>query len=214
MAKVAVTVDADTPADFAARIERIKPFVRRLHVDISDGVFAPNKTIGLSQAYGIDGSELDLHMMVEYPESQVEKILAFEPNLVILHFEASGGHLKDIFGQLKEVGIRTGLAIKPDTVVEEVKDWLVDLDHLLVFTGKLGFNGGEMRVDCLDKIAQAKAINPNLEIGVDGGVNKDTARLALDAGADVLDTGSWVHEATDPEAAYLMLEAIAAGEVG
>ncbi len=212
MAEVAVTIDADTPADFAARIDRVKGFAKRIHVDISDGVFAPHKTIGLSQAYGIEGAELDLHMMVEYPESQIEKMLAFEPNLVILHFESAGGHLKEVFSQLKAVGIRTGLAIEHDTTIEQVKDWLPDLDHLLVFTGKLGFNGGEMRVDCLDKIAAAKIFNPNLEVGVDGGVNQETARYALAAGADVLDTGSFVHEAVDPEAAYIGLEALASGE--
>lgn len=212
MAKVAVTIDADTPADFAARIDRVKPFVKRVHIDISDGVFAPHKTIGLSQAYGIEGAELDLHLMVEYPESQIEKILAFQPKLVILHFESEGGHLKEVFRQLREVGICTGLAIKQDTTVEQVKDWLPEIDHLLVFTGKLGFNGGEMHVDCLDKIAQAKAINPNLEVGVDGGVNQETARYALAAGADVLDAGSFVHESADPEAAYIGLEALASGE--
>ncbi len=92
MARVAITVDADTPSDFASRIDRVKPFVKRLHVDISDGVFAPHKTIGLSQAYGIDGVELDLHMMVDYPGSQVESILAMEPKLVILHAESKGDH--------------------------------------------------------------------------------------------------------------------------
>jgi ribulose-phosphate 3-epimerase len=212
VAKVAVTIDADTPADFAARIDRVKGFANRIHVDISDGVFAPHKTVGISQAYGVEGAELDLHMMVEYPQSQIEKILAFEPNLVILHFESAGGHLKEVFSQLKDVGIRTGLAIEHDTTIEQIKDWLPELDHLLVFTGKLGFNGGEMRVDCLDKIAEAKTINPDLEVGVDGGINQETARYALNAGADVLDTGSFVHDAIDPEAAYLMLEAIASGE--
>ncbi len=71
-----------------------------------------------------------------------------------------------------------------------------------------------MHLECLDKIAAAKAINPNLEVGVDGGVNQSTAHLALEAGADVLDAGSYIHEAADPEAAYIGLEALASGETG
>ena len=85
---------------------------------------------------------------------------------------------------------------------------------MLIFCGTLGFNGGEFHAEALDKIAQAKAINPNLEVGVDGGINQETCHLAVDSGADVLDVGSAIHEAADPEAAYLGLCATAEGEIG
>lgn len=209
MASVAVTILADTPEDFAARVDRVKPFAKRIHIDVTDGVFAPAKTLGLSQVYKLDGAQLDLHMMVEYPQSEVENMLALEPNLVILHFESQGDHLVEAFKQFKDVGIATGLAIKSSTTIDEVKDLLRELDHLLVFTGNLGYNGGEMDLACLEKIGQAKAINPHLEIGVDGGVNAQTAKLALDAGADVLDVGSFVHDSADPAAAYAGLMTLA-----
>ncbi|HSH31463.1 MAG TPA: hypothetical protein VK963_02230 [Candidatus Saccharimonadales bacterium] len=211
MAKVAATILATTPAEYAERIDRVKPFARRVHVDIADGVFAPNKTIGPSQVYGVDGAELDLHIMVEYPESQIQNLLCLEPDLVIFHFE-SHGDLGTLFKQLKEVGIRAGLAIKPDTTIEQIKSLLPQVDHLLVFTGALGFNGGQFDGACLGKIQAAKAINPNLEVGVDGGVNQETAHLCIQHGADVLNSGSFIHDAPDPEAAYLGLEAIATGE--
>ncbi len=207
MAKIAVTILATTPQEFAVRIDRIKPFAKRIHVDISDGVFAPQRTIGLSQAYGVDGAELELHMMVAGPSDQIENMLALKPHLIILHFE-SNGDLVGLFNQIKAVGIKAGLAIKQETTVDQVEELLTLVDHLLVFTGHLGHNGGEMDQTALVKIAQAKAINPNLEVAVDGGVNLETAQLALSAGADVLDTGSYVHEAADPRTAYLTLESM------
>jgi ribulose-phosphate 3-epimerase len=209
--KIVPTILSENPGDYQARIERVKPFAKRIHVDVADGVFAPSKTVNMAQVYGIDGAELDLHMMVQQPELEVENILAVEPSLVILHFE-SDGNLAEILNQFKQVGIRIGLGIKPDTTVEQVKDLLPSVDHLLVFCGTLGHNGGEFHAEMLEKIAQAKAINPNLEVGVDGGISQETCHLAVDSGADILDVGSAIHDAPDPEAAFIGLEAIAAGE--
>jgi len=112
---------------------------------------------------------------------------------------------------LREVDIKVGLAIKVETTIEQVKDVLPNIHHLVVFTGKLGHNGGEFRADCLEKIGQARAINSALEIAVDGGVNQETARLAIEAGADLLDVGSFIHDADDPEIAYIAIDAIANG---
>lgn len=208
MPKVVPTILSESPEDYRSRIDRVKPFAKRIHVDIADGVFAPNKTVNMAQVYGIDGAELDLHMMVKQPELEIENIMAVEPSLVILHFE-SEGNLNDLLTKLKQVGIRTGLGIKPDTKVEQVRDLLPNIDHLLVFCGTLGFNGGEFHAEMLEKISQAKAINPNLEVGVDGGINQETCHLAVDAGADVLDVGSAIHDAPDPEAAFIGLSSMA-----
>jgi len=145
-----------------------------------------------------------------HPEGQIENIVALQPHLVIVHYEAECD-TDSLFRQLHELDIRVGLAINPETTIVQVKDLLPNLDHLVVFTGRLGHNGGEFRVDCLEKIGQARAINPNLEIAVDGGVNQETGRMAIEAGANLLDCGSFIHDATDPEIAYIALEAIAEG---
>jgi ribulose-phosphate 3-epimerase len=210
MGSVAPTILATTPQDYAARIDRVKPFAKRLHIDICDGVFIDAKTVGLTQVYDIDGVPFDLHLMMTHPEGQIENIVALQPHLVIVHYEAECD-TDSLFRQLHELDIRVGLAINPETTIVQVKDLLPNLDHLVVFTGRLGHNGGEFRVDCLEKIGQARAINPNLEIAVDGGVNQETGRMAIEAGANLLDCGSFIHDATDPEIAYIALEAIAEG---
>jgi ribulose-phosphate 3-epimerase len=210
MASVAPTILATTPADYAARIQRVKPFAKRLHIDICDGVFIDTKTVGLSQVYDIDGVPFDLHLMMEHPEGQIEDICALQPASVIVHYEANFDH-EAFFRELRSMGVKVGLAIKPETTIEQVKDILPNIKHLLIFTGRLGHNGGEFRTDCLEKIGQARIINPELEIGVDGGVNQETGRMAIEAGANLLNCGSFIHDAEDPEIAYIALAAIAEG---
>lgn len=210
MAQVAPTILATTPEDYARRIENVKPFAKRLHIDVADGVFTDVRTVGLTQVYDIDGVPVDLHLMMNHPEGQLENICSLQPQLVIVHFEAPFDR-EPFLKELRSLDIRVGLAINVETTIEQVKDLLPSLDHLVVFTGKLGHNGGEFRADCLDKIAAARAINSELEIAVDGGINQETARLAIDAGADVLDVGSFIHDADDPEIAYVAIEAIAQG---
>lgn len=211
MATVVPTILADTPADYAARIDRVKPFAKRLHIDVCDGVFIDTITVGLSQVYDIDGVPFDLHLMMSHPEGQIEDIVSLQPQLVIVHYEADSDR-EALFKELKSYGVQVGLAINPETTIEQVSGILPTLDHLLVFTGRLGHNGGEFRVDCLDKISAAKAINPQLEVGVDGGINQETGRMAVAAGADVLCCGSFIHDHPDPEMAFIGLDAIAQGD--
>jgi ribulose-phosphate 3-epimerase len=210
MASVAPTILASTPEDYSARIQRVKPFAKRLHIDICDGVFIDTRTVGLSQVYDIDGVPFDLHLMMDHPEGQLENICSLHPSLVIVHYEAAADY-EAFWHELRSMEIKVGLAIKPETTIEQVKHLLPGLDHLLIFTGRLGHNGGEFRTDCLEKIGQARAINPDLEIGVDGGVNQETGRMAIEAGANLLDCGSFIHDAEDPEIAYIALQAIAEG---
>jgi ribulose-phosphate 3-epimerase len=210
MASVAPTILATSPEDYARRINNVKPFASRLHIDVADGVFVDQRTVGLSQVYDIDGVPFDLHLMMAHPEGQFENLCSLQPQLVITHFEAPFAH-EDFFKQLRSVDIKPGLAIKTEPTVEQAKDLLPLVDHLVVFTGKLGHNGGEFRADCLEKIIQARSINSNLEIAVDGGIDQQTARLAIEAGANLLDVGSFIHDAPDPEIAYVAVQAIAEG---
>lgn len=210
MANVAPTILAADPGDYARRINNVKPFAKRLHIDVADGVFEDQKSVGLTQVYDIDGVPFDLHLMMVHPESQLENIIALQPQLVIVHFEAPFDR-EAFFKELRQLEIKVGLAVKTETTIEQVKDVLLTVDHLVVFTGRLGHNGGEFRGDCLEKIGQARAINSNLEIAVDGGLNQETARLAVEAGADLLDVGSFIQDSADPEIAYVAIDAIASG---
>jgi ribulose-phosphate 3-epimerase len=205
MAEVVPTILSTTRDDYEVRFRRVKGFAKRIHVDISDGKFTDTVTVGLGDVEVSDGMIVDLHLMVSDPERAIETVVELKPSLVIVHFEADGEH-DEIFETLHEAGIKAGLAILPETSVDEVAELLGLVDHLLVFTGTLGHNGGSFRANCLTKIAQARAINSDLEIAVDGGVDDVTGAEAVTAGADVLDCGAFIHNASDPEAAYRKLD--------
>lgn len=212
MARVVPSLTAETPDEYATQIDRVKQFANRIHIDTADGVFIPRRLLGLSQVYDIEGVPMDLHLMVSRPESQLEHIVSLQPSLVIVHFESEGDR-DNLFRELRESGIRVGLAINIETTIEQVKDILPNIDHLLVFTGgHLGYYGGEFQTQVLEKIGQARMVKPDLEISVDGGVDQETARLAIEAGADVLTCGSFIQKSEDPEMAYEALRAIAEGE--
>lgn len=203
MAEVAVTVGPmATAAEYASRMGRIKDFVQRLHVDIADGQLVPAKTIDLAQAYDIDDVATDLHLMVKNPGKLVEMVISFGPSLVICHAEAQANR-SELFDQWREVGIKVGLALEAQTSVDAIKDLIPDLDHVLVFTGDhIGFNHSHFQAGSLDKIAQIKVIKPDIEVGVDGGLDAQHAAEAVAAGADVINVGGFVVDASNPQAAY------------
>jgi len=185
MAEIVPTILATTPEDYQSRLELVLRSSKRIHVDIVDGRFAANKTIGLAQAYVPEGVELDLHLMVENPHDYLQSALALKPSLIIVHAESSGDHVKCAV-DIKKMGIKAGIAYlqdsKPNSLVS-------NFDHALVFTGNLGNYGGHLNQQSLSKILEIKELNPGIEVSVDGGVNRSNQQAVIEAGADVLAAG-------------------------
>lgn len=205
MAEVAVTALATTPEEYARQLKQVEKFAQRLHIDISDGVFTPTKTIGLAQVYDISDVPTDLHLMVSHPGESLEQVISMGPNLVICHEEAAA-NWPELFGQWRELGIKVGLALKAETKVETIKHLIGDIDHVLIFTGDhLGFNNSHFDESTLAKIAEIKALNSQIEVGVDGGLNPEHAKAAVAAGADVINVGGYIHNAKDAKAAHAEL---------
>lgn len=201
MATVVPTVLATTPEEYAAMAERARSLSQRVHIDISDGQFTDNLTLGLAQVQVPEGTDLDLHLMLQDPAAQLETALSLKPHLIIFHAEASG----DIAGcmrHVRELGVRAGVALLQQTPVASAEPLLKLADHALIFTGNLGHNGGNFQTDQLAKSAQIRIIKPELEISVDGGVTDANAALAVLQGVDVLYVGAFLQQAADPQAAY------------
>lgn len=183
MAEIVPTILATTPGEYHDRLEKLIPHTKRIHVDICDGVFAPSKTINLAQVYVPEDVALDLHLMVKDPLSHLESALALKPNLVIVHSEADGDHAKCI-EEIQSFGVDAGVAYLPESQPDTL---LKQADHALIFTGKLGHYGGVMDKTQIPKIEAARAINPDLEVSVDGGVAPENVG---ELNADVLYVGS------------------------
>lgn len=200
MAKVVPSILTNTPSEFGLMAGRLN-FADRVHIDIASPPFTKARTIGLAQLVLPGIAKNDLHLMMHHPDRQIETVISLNPNLAIAHFEADG-NLVDFFWRVGEVGIKTGLALLPETPVSKAADLIKDVNHVLIFTGHLGFYGGALKAECLPKIAEAKKINPDLEVSVDGGINPGNAKMVAEAGADILISGGFIVNADDPKAAY------------
>lgn len=191
------TILTNNKVDYRAQIERINIFTRRAQIDVTDGVFAKNETIDITNVWWPKGWITDLHLMVAKPSEHLDTILKLMPSLCILHAEASED-LLPIFEALKERGIRTGVALLPSTYPGGVKDYIDAADHVLIFAGSLGEQGGQADMMQMEKIALVRNMKPELEIGWDGGVNMKNVRALAHADLDVINVGSAISTASDP----------------
>jgi ribulose-phosphate 3-epimerase len=201
------TVTAETTDEYIEQMERVEPFATRIHVDITDGDFAPHKLVNFDQVWWRGNRTIDLHVMHRYPVDHSEIILAMSPRLVIVHAEAEG-NLMNFIDHLHRHGIEVGLALLQRTRIEDVAPALGAIDHLLIFSGNLGFHGGEADLDLLAKVQKAKEVNPRLEIGWDGGVNAENVRAIAEAGVDVINVGGFIQKSENPASAYATLKAL------
>jgi ribulose-phosphate 3-epimerase len=202
------TVTAETTDDYRVQMERVEKFATRIHVDITDGDFAPHKLVNFDQVWWRGNRTIDLHVMHRYPLDHSEIITAMSPRMVIVHAEAEG-NLMGFIDFLHHHGIEVGLALLQRTRVEDVAPALASLDHLLVFSGNLGYQGGsEADLDLLSKVRKVRDIKPTIEIGWDGGVNDSNVRAIAEAGVDVINVGSFIQHADDPANAYATLKAL------
>lgn len=208
MAEVCPTVTAYTVAEYKQQMERIAPFAHRIQVDLTDGEFAPTKTVKASQAWWPVGVRVDLHLMYKNPLKILLPLLAHHPKLVIVHAEAEGD-FEDVYRECRAHRTQIGLALLPDTPVDTIKSVLDKIDHVLLFAGKLGYFGGHSDMSVLSKAAELKSLRPELEIGWDGGVNSQNAAELILGGVDVLNVGGYIHKAEDPQKAYDILLRIA-----
>ncbi|HVI60711.1 MAG TPA: hypothetical protein VM535_01000 [Candidatus Saccharimonadales bacterium] len=210
MAVICPTVTAYNPHEYREQMERVQPFARRIHIDLMDGHFAPTHSPGLDHVWWPAEVKADIHLMYQRPMPQLPLLIKLRPNLVIIHAEADVNHAEFADG-LHKVGIRTGLALLHDTPADDVKSLVKSFDHLLVFSGKLGYHGGQADLQLIDKVKSLRALNPQAEIGWDGGITADNAKQLADAGVDVLNVGGFVQQADDPQVAYAKLEAVLQG---
>lgn len=204
MSVIAPCVTVETPEDYRASIERIQGFAQRVHIDVSDGEFAPNFLLALGQLYWPTTWTVDVHAMVARPSEHLANFVRLKPDLAILHAEAHEDILPTM-QELKKVGIKAGVGLLKTTVPSVVRPLIEAADHVMIFSGDLGHYGGVASLMQLEKIRLVKAINPNVEIGWDGGVNLENAFTLAQGGVDVLNVGGAIAQAPDPNAMYQQL---------
>jgi ribulose-phosphate 3-epimerase len=205
MSVIVPTILTDNADDYHTYIEKIHPFAERIHVDISDGEFAPNYTIGPDQIWWPKEWEVDIHAMVARPNEYVERLINLKPHMIIFHVEAMGDEMIALIHQIQKAGIKAGVALLKTTVPSNVQEIIKAADHVMVFTGTLGQYGGVASMMQLEKVRLIKNINPKTEIGWDGGVNIENAFTLTQGGVDVLNVGSTIAKSDNPEEMYKKL---------
>ena len=192
---------------YEQQYEFYSKFANRVQVDICDGIFSPSITLDESNVWRKpEWASLDMHMMVMNPSQHIATILKIKPNLCIFHAETNE-NLLPIFQTLKQAGISSGVAILKQTYPGNIAPYIEAADHVLIFAGRLGQQGGEADMIQYEKVPIIRSIKSEVEIGWDGGVNMQTARTLAHSGIDVLNVGAALATSQDPAKAYADLTA-------
>ena len=172
-----------------------------IHVDVMDGHFVPNITIGAPVVKAIKPHAkipLDVHLMIETPQNYVESFIDAGADILTFHYEATKDMTEDVIGHIKSQNVLVGLSIKPKTPPQEILRYLLMVDMVLVMTVEPGFGGQTFMRECAEKIPVIKQNAPeNLIIQVDGGINSETAQFCKELGANSLVAGSYVFKSNN-----------------
>ncbi len=169
-----------------------------IHIDVMDGRFVPNITIGAQVVAAIRGYTklpLDVHLMIENPERHYQEFVNAGANIITVHVEACP-HIHRVIQMIKGTGVKTGISLNPGTSVTAIENVIKDVDLVLVMTVNPGWSGQTFIENTVDKIAEIREwleeSNLSVELEVDGGINTETAPRVVQAGARVLVAGSAV----------------------
>lgn len=201
MSTIVPTITTDNPEAYRDMITKYHVFSNHIHVDISDGSLAPNTLMELSRVWWPENWTVDIHLMAKVPSAHMDDILNLKPSLAILHAEVDED-ITALLTILKKSGIRAGVALMKPTFPGKLTELIQIADHVMIFSGELGQQGGKASPMQVEKVHLIKEINPDVEIGWDGGVSVDNAFMISQAGVDVLNAGSAFANSEDPTAVY------------
>lgn len=201
-------------ADFSRLSEEVKAIentkAKWLHLDVMDGNFVPNISFGADIIKAIRKNSnlyFDAHLMIENPEWYIDTIADAGVQSISIHVEATK-HLDRALQLIKNRGLRAGVAINPATDVAFLDNIYEKLDLILVMTVNPGFGGQKFLTQMLEKIRKIRNKFPHIDIQVDGGINNETAKLVIEAGANVLVAGSYVFSGNYVEKVNSLLDGV------
>jgi len=200
-------------ADFAnleAEIKKTENYgAKWCHIDVMDGHFVPNITIGAPVVKSLKravNSKLDVHLMIENPDKYIPDFVEAGSDIITFHIEASGPKTSDCIKLIKDAGCLAGISIKPKTPVSDIEKYISSVDMVLVMTVEPGFSGQSFMQEAAKKIEEVAKIAKdknmqNLIIQVDGGINDKTVKICANYGANCFVAGNYVYKNKDIKSA-------------
>ena len=180
-----------------------------IHVDVMDGHFVPNLTIGAPVVRAlkkVTSIPLDVHLMIDTPEKYIKDFALAGSDIITFHYEAAKEKTKEIINQIHSFGIKAGISIKPKTKPCEIFNFIDIVDLILIMTVEPGFGGQKFMEECADKIKEfTPKISDNVIIEVDGGINDITAKYCTNIGATALVAGNYIFSSGDRKKAIELL---------
>jgi ribulose-phosphate 3-epimerase len=172
-----------------------------VHVDVMDGHFVPNITIGapvVKALRKVTQMPLDVHLMIENPDKYLDDFIKAGSDIITVHYEACKDNIKEIIAKIKAHGIKAGVSIKPKTPTNVLEEIINTVDLILIMTVEPGFGGQGFMQECVKKIEETRSLLSkhkldNVYLEVDGGINQETAEIVIKAGANALVAGSYVY---------------------
>ena len=212
--KIAPSILAADFAHLADDVARVAAEADLLHVDCMDGHYVPNLSIGPPVVASLRAHTdlyLDCHLMVDNPAVLLAAFAAAGADGCTVHVEL--GDPRPLFEEIRSLSMRVGLTLEPETPFSAVEPWLADIDTLLVMSVSTGFGGQAFLPEVLAKVRAARALIDErslpVEIEIDGGIKIENARIAAEAGVDILVAGTGIFHQADPAAAAAAIRAAA-----
>lgn len=210
MAQIVPAILENTKEGFLDRMSRVVklPGVERIQVDFGDGVFVPNNILPIDQIDTLNPAfHWEAHLMIKEPNDFLDyKICGFKT--LIVHYEAyqNTTNIKNALEEIRKLGLRSGLAINPDTAVSILQEFNGFADQFLIMSLNPGFQGHPFLPSTIDRLKELRALIPHAIIEVDGGINLSNVKAVVQTGCDLISVGSTLTKAPDMLLAYEQLQ--------
>jgi len=206
--RVVPAILTDDPSALEKMLRQAESFTDYVQIDIMDGHFVPSRSVTWEQVAGLPGKlKWEAHLMVVHPEEYLKGFKQAGAGKIIFHHEATiSPH--EVIARIRNLGIEVGLAINPETPVSAIAPYINQVDSVLLLTVTPGFYGCKFIPEVMDKVAKLRAIQPGIEIGIDGGIKESNIQEIARAGVDYICVGSAVFLQPDQAASYRRLQSL------
>ena len=209
LSKVVPAILTDDPKVLATMVHQAESFTNYVQFDIMDGQFVPSRSITSEHLTELSTTlNWEVHLMVQRPEDYLESFRTAGAQKVVFHYEATSSPEEVIF-QARKLSLEVGLAVNPETPVSVIYPLVSKVDSVLFLTVNPGFYGSPFIPEVLDKAVELRSTQPNLEIGVDGGIKESNIAQIAQIGIDVIYVGSAVFLQPNPGESFRHLLALA-----